>query len=50
MRCTSTAQEEASSLPAGVINVNEDSDEEEAYTAEQKEIAREFEKLRGAQQ
>ena len=30
-RCTSVAQEEQSALPAGVININEDSDDDEAY-------------------
>ena len=49
-RCTSISQEEASALPAGVINVNEDSDDEDAYTAEQKEIAKEMDEIRGAQQ
>ena len=49
-RCTSTAQEEQSALPAGVINVNEDSDDEDAYNGEQKEIKKESEELRAAQQ
>ena len=35
-RCTSTAQEEQSALPAGVLNVFEDSDDDAAYTGEQK--------------
>ena len=48
-RCTSTAQEEHSALPAGVINVNEDSDDEDAYLGEQKEIAREMNELRVVQ-
>ena len=48
-RCTSVAQEEQSALPAGVINVNEDSDDDEAYTGEQKEIAKEMEELRAVQ-
>ncbi len=48
-RCTSTAQEEQSALPAGVINTNEDSDDEDAYMGEQKEIAKEIDELRAAQ-
>ena len=48
-RCTSVAQEEQSALPAGVINLNEDSDDDEAYTGEQKEIAKEIDELRVAQ-
>ena len=31
-RCTSTAQEEQGALPAGVLNVFEDSDDDETYT------------------
>ena len=50
-RCTSTAQEEQSAMPAGVINVNEDSEDEEDYFgAEQKEIAKEAQEIRAAQQ
>ena len=41
-RCTSMAQEEQSALPAGVININEDSDDEDAYMGEQKEVAQEM--------
>ena len=48
-RCTSVAQEEQSALPAGVININEDSDDDEAYGGEQKEIAKEIDELRAAQ-
>ena len=48
-RCTSTPQEEQSALPAGVININEDSDDEDAYMGEQKEIAKEIDELRAAQ-
>ena len=48
-RCTSVAQEEQSSLPAGIININEDSDDGEAYAAEQKEIAKEIDELVVAQ-
>ena len=44
------AQEEASATPAGVMNVNEDSDDPDAYTGEQKEIAQEMDELRGASQ
>jgi hypothetical protein len=48
-RCTSTAQEEHSALPAGVINVLEDSNDEEDYNGEQLEIAKEMQELRAAQ-
>ncbi len=48
-RCTSVAQEEQSALPAGVINVNEDSEDDGAYLGEQKEIAKEMDELRVAQ-
>jgi hypothetical protein len=48
-RCTSVAQEEQSALPAGVINTNEDSDDDEAYLGDQKEITKEIEELRVAQ-
>ena len=34
-RCCSVAQEAQSALPAGVVNVYEDSDDDEAYTGEQ---------------
>ena len=47
-RCTNRAQEESSALPAGVFNVNEDSDDDEAYSGEQKEIAKEMDELRTA--
>ena len=43
-------QEEQSALPAGVININEDSDDDDAYLGEQKEIAKEMDELRVAQQ
>ena len=36
-RCTSAAQEEQSALPAGVLNVHEDSSDEDAYLGEQKD-------------
>ena len=48
-RCTSMAQEEQSALPAGAININEDSDDDGAYAGEQKEIAKEMDELRVAQ-
>ena len=41
-RCTSVAQEESSALPTGVFNVNEDSDDDEAYIGDQKEIEKEM--------
>ena len=47
-RCTSVAQEEQSALPAGVVNVNEDSSDEEDYFGEQKEIAKELQELQAA--
>ncbi len=47
-RCTSTAQEEQSAMPAGVINRNEDSSDEEDYYGEEKEIAKEVQELRAA--
>ena len=48
-RCTSMAQEEQSALPAGVINVNEDEDDDDVFGSEQKEIAKEMDELRVAQ-
>ena len=45
-RCTSRAQEEHSAHPAGVLNINEDSDDPDAYEGEQKEIAQEMDALR----
>ena len=48
-RCTTIAQEECSALPAGVFNVNEDSDDADAYDGEQKEIAKEMDELRAAE-
>ena len=47
-RCTSLAQEEQSALPAGVMNVNEDSDDDEAYLGDQKELEKEMDELRAA--
>ena len=49
-RVTSVAQEEQSALPAGVLNVHEDSDDTEAYSGEQLEIAKEIDELRVATQ
>ena len=46
-RCTDIAQEESSANPGGVLNVHEDSDEDEAFTSEQKEIEQEMDALRG---
>ena len=48
-RCTSVAQEECIALPAGVFNVNEDSEDDEAYSGEQKEIAKKMDELRAAE-
>ena len=48
--CTSTAQEEHSALPAGVLNVCEDSDDENDYVGEEKEIEQEMQQLRVAHQ
>ena len=48
-RCTSTAQEEQSALPAGCINTFEDSEDDAAYTGEQKEIERECQELRAVE-
>ena len=48
-RCTSTAQEEHSALPTSVINTHEDSDDPNAYSGEQKEVAMEIQELRAAQ-
>ena len=49
-RCTDVAQEEHSAFPAGVLNVNQDSDDEGAYAGEQLEIQKEMDELRAAQQ
>ena len=48
-RCTTTAQEEHSAVPAGVFNVNEDSEDDEAYFGEHKELAAEAQEIRAAQ-
>ena len=49
-RCSTTAHEEQSAIPAGVINTHEDSDDDEAFAGEQQEIAKEIQELRAAQQ
>ena len=49
-KVTSRAQEEQSALPAGVLNVYEDTTDEEDFTGEQKEIEKEMQALRSAQQ
>ena len=48
-RCTSTAQEEHSALPAIVTNVLEHSNDEEDFLGEQLEISKEMQELRAAQ-
>ena len=47
-RCATIAQEESSATPLGVVNVNEDSDDPDAYGGEQKEIVKEMDELRAA--
>lgn len=47
-RCTSVAQEESSALPAGVINVNEDSSDPDDFDGEDQDVAKETEELRAA--
>ena len=37
-RCICMTQEEQSAIPAGVFNADEDSDDEDAYLGEQKEL------------
>ena len=49
-RCTCTGQEASSAMPAGVMNTYEDSDDEDAYGGEQKEIQKEWQELRGYEQ
>ena len=49
-RCGCVVQEAQNALPAGVANVYEDSDDDEAYTGEQQEIAKELDGLRAARQ
>jgi len=48
-RCTSRAQEDQSALPAGVINRYEDSSDDDEYSGEQLEIAKEMQELRRVQ-
>ena len=47
-RCTSVAQEESSALPAGMINVNEDSSDPDDLDCDDQDIAKETEELRAA--
>jgi len=49
-RCTNVAQEEQSAVPGGVLNEHEDSSDDEEFFGEQKEIAKEIQGLRAAQQ
>ena len=49
-KLTSRAQEDQSALPAGVVNVYEDSSDEEAFFGEQLEIEKEMQALSGARQ
>ena len=49
-KVTSRAQEEQSALPGGVINTYEDTTDEDDFTGEQKEIEKEMQALRSAQQ
>ena len=49
-KVTSRAQEEQSALPAGVINTYEDTTDEDDFTGEQKELEKEMQALRSAQQ
>ena len=48
-KLTSRAQEEQSALPAGATNICEDSEDEEEFFGEQKEIEKEMQALRAAQ-
>ena len=47
-RCICMAQEEQSAIPAGVFNADEDSDDEDAYLGEQKELQKEMQELLAA--
>ena len=49
-RCTSVDQEECSALPAGVINVNEDSEDAGEFDGDGKEISKEMDELRAVGQ
>ena len=49
-RCTSTAQEEHSALPGGVIHTLQDSDDDDGYNGEQLEISKYIQELSGALQ
>ena len=48
--CVSVAQEEQSALPAGIINSHEDSSDDDDVCGEQREIAKEVQELRAAEQ
>ena len=47
-RCRCITQEEQSAIPAGVFNADEDSDDEDAYLGEQKELQKEMQELLAA--
>ena len=47
-RCICMTQEEQSAIPAGVFNADEDSDDEDAYLGEQKELQKEMQELLAA--
>ena len=49
-RCTSIAQEEQSATACGVVNVYNDSDDDDDYCGEQKEVKAEAQELRAAAQ
>ena len=49
-RVTSVPQEEQSAMPAGVVNVHEDSSDEDGFVGEQLEIEKERQELRAARQ
>ena len=49
-RVTSFPQEEQSALPAGVVNVHQDSSDEDGFVGEQLEIEKERQELRAARQ
>ena len=47
-RCICMTQEEQSAIPAGVFNADEDSDDEDAYLGEQRELQKEMQELLAA--
>ena len=49
-RCTSVAQEEQSAFPTTVLNVYDDSDDDEAWDIDDKEMQAELDELRAAKQ